>query len=116
MDIDAGTYLFILVIILVSFFLKQLWLSLIFLVLLVLMLVSGGKKSAKAAPSGGGGGGVKVRPIIIKRKYEGPPTYPEKMTIKYTADTPKDWYEYGTEPVGKALGSGLRWLRNLFVK
>lgn len=36
------------------------------------------------------------------------------MTIKYTADLPSDWYEYGTEPVGKALGSGLRWLKSLF--
>lgn len=113
MEIDAATYLFILVIILAGFFLKQLWVSLIFFVVLILMFVRGGKKNSKAAPKGGGSG-VKVRPIIIKRKYEGPPTYPEKMTIKYTADLPSDWYEYGTEPVGKALGSGLRWLKSLF--
>lgn len=47
MEIDAATYLFILVIILAGFFLKQLWVSLIFFVVLILMFVRGGKKTQK---------------------------------------------------------------------
>lgn len=112
METDALTFLFILIIILIGYYLKQLWISFIFVIILGAFLLVGRKKAPKAVPRGGG---TKIRPIIIKRKYVGPKSiYPEKMKIKYSPDLPKDWREYGPEPVGKAVGTGIRWLKNLF--
>ena len=114
MEVDAVTLIIVLIIIILGFYFKQLWISLIFVaVLFVLLLATRSKKAPSASvPTGGG---ARVRPIIVKRKYTGPESiYPKKMVIKYTPKWPSDWREYGPEPVGKAIGSFGRWLKNLF--
>jgi energy-coupling factor transporter transmembrane protein EcfT len=110
---DALTFVIICAVILAGFYLRQIWISIIFALILVLVMIFG-RKTPSAAPSGGGGG-PKVRPIIVKRKYVGPESiYPKKMLIKYQPDTPSDWREYGPEAVGNFVGSGAKWLKSLF--
>lgn len=114
MEADAVTLIVILIAILLGFYFKQIWISLIFVVILFALLLAARSKKAPSAPVPRGAE-VKVKPIIVKRKYTGPESiYPKKMVIKYTPKWPSDWREYGPEPVGKAVGGFFRWLKNLF--
>jgi len=106
---NSSVLLISLLAILIGFYFKQFWLSIIFIIALVLVLGLEGKPKARGTPSGG----PKVQPIIVKRKYVGPESiYPEKMKIEYN---PRGYnWKSKTEAFGKAIGSGFRWFKNLF--
>ncbi len=105
---NEGIVVLSFILILLGFYLKQLWLSFIFImVIFALLLTRPSKKAKKAAPRG-----PVVRPIIVKRKYVGPESiYPEKMHVKITPRTPDDWYEVGGEYLGGFIGKSLRFIK-----
>lgn len=102
--------LIFLVIILLGFFYNELWISFIIgAVLLLTMFVQPEPSSAPKPKTG-----PIIRPIRVQRKYVGAESiYPEKMEIKIHG-RPGKREEYGPEAVGKAVGSSLRWVKNLF--
>ncbi len=67
----------------------------------ILVLVS--REPAKK--SKGSGARVKVQPIIVKRKYEGPESiYPEEITITEPGKPPTRWKEAG-KTTGNLVGN-----------
>ena len=119
MEIDALSVLVLFVVILVGFFLKQFWISVIFGVLLFLVIVFGRSPAgAGAGAARAGAAGPNVRPIIVKRRYVGEPSlFPGKMDIMLADIYPDEWWEYGPEAVGKGVGrAGGRIKRLLFGK
>jgi hypothetical protein len=111
---DTLTLVFVCVVILIGFYLGQIWLSLIFAIILLALLFSSAK-SGTAEPSAGG---PAIRPIIVKRKYVGPESiYPPKMKINITKE------EFGTgtplqvssqEEIGKSIGKVMGKLFKIF--
>lgn len=108
---NAPIFLTCLLVILAGFITGQIWLSIIFAAAVFFIIAFGSgkneEKKPEAVPT------PLVRPIIVKRKYVGPSSiYPEKMEIIYNpADAPTG-YKGKSKPIGKAIGSGLRWLFN----
>ena len=101
--------LIFLVIILLGFFYNQIWISFIIgAVLLLTMFVQPEPPTPKPLT------GPIIRPIKVQRKYVGDASiYPEEMEIKIHGK-PIGREEFGPEGVGKAIGSSLRWVKNLF--
>ena len=89
----------ILGIIVVGIWLKWFWLAGIGVFLLIAILLT--SKPKKKAPAGGK---VKVRPIIVKRKYDAESIYPKKMTVYASDFSPPDWWEAALNAFGKFLG------------
>ncbi len=68
-------------------------------VILIVVSKDTAKKGSKK------GSNVKVQPIIVKRKYEGPESiYPEEIEIVETAKPKAGWKAAG-ETTGKAVGN-----------
>ncbi len=96
---DIISLLVILGIIALGLYMRWIWLAGIGLIILVAyLLVSKPKK----APSGGGK--VKVRPIIVQRKYATESIYPKKVEVVATSYSPPDWWEAALNAFGKFLG------------
>ncbi len=87
-------------VILAGIYLKWMWLLGIGVFLLIAYLVAASTPKKKA-PSGGK---VKLRPIIVKRKYDAESIYPKKMTIYATDFSPPDWWEAALNTFGKFIG------------
>jgi len=108
MDVDMLTLVFVCIVIIIGFYLNQVWLSLIFAFVLLAVLFSASKaKEPSATPAG-----PQVRPIIVKRKYVGPESiYPQKMKIRVTtADygTGTPWYSTSGKKIGEAVAKSIR--------
>lgn len=79
----------------------MLWLSVISGLILIAYVMGFRQRKAPVAT-----GGPKIRPIIVKRRYTGPPSiYPSKMKIKVKPnwDT-RDWWERAFGAAGSAAG------------
>ena len=50
------------------------------------------------------GAKVKLRPIIVKRKYDVTSIYPNKMEFYTTTFSPPDWWEAALNTFGKLTG------------
>ncbi len=87
-------------VILAGIYFKWMWLLGIGLFLLIAYLIAAGAPKKKA-PSGGK---VKLRPIIVKRKYDAESIYPKKMTIYATSSSPPDWWEAALNTFGQFIG------------
>lgn len=95
--------LVILGLIAIGLWLKWIWLVIIGISLLFAYLIAGASK--KRTPAGGGNK-PKVRPIIVKRRYDVESIYPRKMSIRmnphYFTGT---WWELAEMRAGGFLGN-----------
>ena len=108
---NASLFLVCMLAILGGFITGQIWLSIIFAAAVFFIIAFGGGKSKEQKPEAVPA--PLVRPIIVKRKYVGPASiYPEKMEITYNPKDAPPGYKGKSKPIGKAIGSGLRWLFN----
>ena len=107
---DSKVLISFFIIILLGFIYNQLWLSFVIAgVLFLLLFVPEKKAPSKSNPN------VVIKPIKVQRKYEkGASIYPEKMEITLGERGPPKAWERGPEPIGKAVGKGLKWLFNQF--
>ncbi len=107
---DSQLFIGFLVVVLLGFVYNQIWLSFVIGAVLFLMLFLQEEPVKKSSSSS-----VIVRPIKVQRKYEeGASIYPKKMEIHLAERGPPKAWERGPEPIGKAVGKGLKWLFNHF--
>lgn len=117
MAIEPVTTLFLLAIAAAGFFLKQLWISAIFLIVLVLYVYAARKPEYAPVPSASGPGEPLIRPIVVKRRYVGPESiYPDYMKIRVTK--PGWWsgdpmWEISENLIGRSTGRITRWIRDM---
>ena len=109
MRVRAGVFILAMVLVLAGVYVESVLLPAL-IAAAVLLLVS------REPKKGGGGSGakVKVQPIIVKRKYEGPESiYPKEITITEPGSPPTRWKEAGKHTgslVGKSLKKFVDWL------
>ncbi len=101
---DGLTLAFVVIAIVASLYLGQVWLSIIFGVVLIALLVYGSKDGIGRLPASG----PAVRPIIVKRKYVGPESiYPKEMKIRVTSEkfgTGMPWRVSSPQKFGESIG------------
>ncbi len=101
---DIISLLVILGIIGIGIWFKMLWLAGIGVIILLAYLAA---SKPKRAPSGGGKK-VKIRPIIIQRKYTTESIYPKKVEIVASSISFPDWWESALNTFGKFLGKVIK--------
>ncbi|MBI1973867.1 hypothetical protein HYS54_03555 [Candidatus Micrarchaeota archaeon] len=113
MNADSSIILFLVLLAIGAFYIKLVWLAAILGAVALLYALSASRPKRSPVP-GGGGAQVRVQPIVMQRKYAGPESiYPGLMKV-YARKTPTgtQWWEYGLEAPGRAVKSGLGWLRD----
>ncbi len=95
--------------VIVGIYLRWMWLAAIGIALLIAYLFAATSKKARAPT---GGKKPKIRPIIVKRRYDVESIYPSKMSIRlnphyYTGA----WWEFAQERLGLFAASMINWWR-----
>ena len=98
---DTLTLLLLSLIVIVGFY-TEWWVALIGVVLLVAYIYGAREGTHAPAPAGG----VKVRPIIVQRRYVGPESiYPRVMKTRIRPDwDTRPWFEQASGAFGRLMG------------